>query len=131
MVLDSGVEVRDVSPERTLGRSAVLLDDADLLGELLALGLNAEFADTEGRNALHWAAYYSQPESVGVLLKAGVDPTIQTHKGETAADIVRASRDRRIASLEEHGNASTPEIAERRREMIEKSEEMLALFASV
>ena len=131
MVLDSGVEVRDVSPERTLGRSAVLLDDADLLGELLALGLNAEFADTEGRNALHWAAYYSQPESVGVLLKAGVDPAIQTHKGETAADIVRASRDRRIASLEERGNASTPEIAERRREMIEKSEEMLALFASV
>ena len=131
MVLDSGVEVRDVSPERTLGRSAVLLDDADLLGELLALGLNAEFADTEGRNALHWAAYYSQPESVGVLLKAGVDPTIQTHKGETAADIVRASRDRRIASLEERGNASTPEIAERRQEMIEKSEEMLALFASV
>lgn len=131
MVLESGVEVRDISPERTLGRSAVLLDDEDLLRQLLALGLNAEFADTEGRNALHWAAYYGRPESVRVLLKAGVDPAIQTQKGETAADIVRAARDRRIASLEERGDASTPEIAERTREMIEKSDEMLALLASV
>ena len=130
LVLESGVKVQDTNQERPLNRSAVLLDDADLLQKLLALGLNAEFADSEGRNALHWAAYYGQPESVRVLLAHGVDPAIQTQKGETAADLVRTSRDRRVASLEERGDADDPEIAEHMRDMIEKSEQMLALLTS-
>lgn len=128
MVLESGVEVRETNEERPLGRSAVLLEDAALLEQLLQLGLNAEATDAEGRNALHWAAYYGQPDNVRVLLKHGVDPSIQNRKGETAADIVRGSRDRRIAFFEERDDASTPEIAERTRELIEKSEEMLALL---
>ena len=130
-MLESGVEVQDTNQERPLNRSAVLLDDAGLLKKLLALGLNAEFADAEGRNALHWAALYGQPESVRVLLAHGVDPAIQTQKGETAAEIVRASRERRIASLEERGDTDDPEIAEHMRETIKKSEEVLALLTSV
>ena len=127
LVLKSGVEVRDTNQERPLGRSAVLLEDVALLEQLLALGLDAEFTDTEGRNALHWAAYYTQPENVRVLLKHGVDPAIQTVKGETAADIVRGIRDRRVASLEERGE-STPEVAERMQEMLEETKQVLALL---
>ena len=129
-VLSSGVEVQETKQERPLSRSAVLLDDAALLSELLALGLNAELADTEGRNALHWAALYGQPDNVRVLLAHGLDPATLTHKGETAADIVRASRDRRVASLEEHADTDAPEVAERMREMIKTSDEVLDLLAS-
>ncbi len=129
-VLRSGVEVQETKQERPLSRSAVLLDDAALLSELLALGLNAELADTEGRNALHWAALYGQPDNVRVLLAHGLDPATLTHKGETAADIVRASRDRRVASLEEHADTDAPEVAERMREMIKTSDEVLDLLAS-
>ena len=65
--------------------------DVELLDELLKKGLNPARTDEEGRNALHWAAYYGYPGTVQVLLDHGLDPTVKALNGETAADIVRTS----------------------------------------
>lgn len=92
-VLDAGADPGlDDQSSFTLSRAAVLPADAELLKELLEKGLDPERTDVEGRNALHWAAFYGYPPPVQILLDHGVDPSIQALNGETAADIVREKR---------------------------------------
>ncbi len=107
-VLDAGADpgIRDVS-NFTLGHAAVLSFDREILKELLAKGLNPLNTDHDGRNALHWAAYYGDPGVVKVLLDYGVDSSIQALNGETAADIVRAERDQWVAMLNDSSTSST------------------------
>ena len=92
-VLDAGANpgIEDMS-SYTLGRAVVMRLDVELLEELLKKGLNPARTDEEGRNALHWAAYYGYPGTVQVLLDHGLDPTVKALNGETAADIVRQAR---------------------------------------
>lgn len=101
-VLDAGADpgIEDGS-DFTFSHAAVLSFDAELLEELLTKGLNPENTDQNGRNSLHWAAYYGYPETVKVLLDYGVDPSIQALNGETAADIVRQAREPWLALLKD------------------------------
>lgn len=101
-VLDAGADpgIQDMS-RFTLGRAA--LHPPDVLEELLEKGLNPNHVDQDGRNTLHWAAFYGYPQPVRVLLKYGMDPTIQALNGETAADIVRFNRDQWISACKENG----------------------------
>lgn len=47
---------------------------------LLQHGANLDARDGEGRNPLHYAAYWYQPEVIRVLLANGADPNAQCHK---------------------------------------------------
>ena len=128
-VLNAGAEVgKERNQESTLGRSVVLLEDADLLQEFLDRGMDPEFADGEGRNALHWAAIYGYENIVLALLAHGVDPSVETFDGKTAADLVRGIRDRRLTDLKEGQRSDSPEIAERMTEMAQEYDALLALL---
>ena len=111
-VLDAGADpgIEDGS-DFTLSHAAVLSFDAKLLKELLTKRLNPVHTDRDGRNSLHWAAFYGYPETVKVLLDHGVDPTIQALNGETAADIVRKARDPWLALLNDSDSPSEAQVA--------------------
>lgn len=117
-VLDAGADpgIQDTSGF-TLGRAAV--HRPEVLEELLEKGLNPNHVDKDGRNALHWAAFYGYPHTVKVLLNHGADPTVQALNGETAADIARLERDRWITALTESGlNPETGGVLDLRSEVI-------------
>ena len=105
-VLDAGADpgIEDMS-SYTLGRAAVMRLDLELLKELLKKGLNPERTDEEGRNALHWAAYYGYPGPVKVLLDHGLDPSVRALNGETAVDIVRQARAPWLAKKDTEGES--------------------------
>ena len=123
-VLDAGADpgIEDGS-DFTLSHAAVLSFDADLLKELLTKGLNPVHTDQDGRNSLHWAAFYGYPETVKVLLDYGVDPTIQALNGETAADIVRQAREPWLALLNESDSPSEAQVA-----VVDMKNEILSLL---
>ena len=111
-VLDAGADpgIEDGS-DFTLSHAAVLSFDAELLKELLTKGLNPVKTDRNGRNSLHWAAFYGYPETVKVLLDFGIDPTIQALNGETAADIVRQAREPWLALLKDTDSPTEAQVA--------------------
>ena len=123
-VLDAGADpgIEDGS-DFTLSRAAVLSFDAELLKELLTKGLNPVNTDQDGRNSLHWSAFYGYPETVKVLLNYGVDPTIQALNGETAADIVRQAREPWLALLNESDSPSEAQVA-----VVDMKNEILSLL---
>jgi len=123
-VLDAGADpgIEDGS-DFTLSHAAVLSFDADLLKELLTKGLNPVHTDQDGRNSLHWAAFYGYPETVKVLLDYGVDPTIQALNRETAADIVRQAREPWLALLNESDSPSEAQVA-----VVDMKNEILSLL---
>ena len=107
----------------TLGHAAVLSFDTEIFKELLAKGLNPLRTDQDGRNALHWAAFYGYPGPVKALLEHGVDPSIQALNGETAADIVRDARDQWVVMLDDSNTS-----AEGVKAVLELKDEILALL---
>lgn len=123
-VLAAGADPgREDQSSFTLSRAAVLPVDAKLLKELLEKGLDPERTDVEGRNALHWAAFYGYPPPVQILLDHGIDPSIQALNGETAADIVREKRDMWLTAARER--ATVPEVYS---SVLEPLEELLTLL---
>lgn len=117
-VLDAGADpgIQDTS-RFTLGRAAV--SSPEVLEELLEKGMDPNHVDREGRNALHWAAFYGYPHPVKVLLNYGMDPTVQALNGETAADIVRFNRTQWITALKESGlNPNTGGVLDIHNEVI-------------
>lgn len=123
-VLDAGADPGlDDQSSFTLSRAAVLPADTELLEELLEKGLNPERTDVEGRNALHWAAFYGYPPFVQILLDHGVDPSIQALNGETAADIVREKRDMWLTAAKER--STVPEVYS---SVLDPLEELLTLL---
>ncbi|MXZ43361.1 MAG: hypothetical protein F4Z01_00015 [Gammaproteobacteria bacterium] len=123
-VLDAGADPRVKEESNfTLGHAAVLSFDTEIQTELLAKGLNPLRTDQDGRNSLHWAAFYGYPDTVKVLLDYGVDPTIQALNGETAADIVRDARDQWVVMLDDSNTS-----AEAVKSVVELKDEILALL---
>jgi len=124
VVLDAGADpgIKEESIF-TLGHAAVLSFDTEIFKELLAKGLNPLRTDQDGRNALHWAAFYGYPSPVKALLEYGVDPSIQALNGETAADIVRDARDQWVVMLDDSNTS-----AEGVKAVLELKDEILALL---
>lgn len=128
-VLDGGFDVgKESEREPRLGRSAVLTDDSALFAELLAKGMNAAAADDQGRNALHWAAFYGKREHAAALLAHGADPALRDAKDETAADIARAIRERAEESLASGKYGDSEDAIAHANERIAEANAMLALL---
>ena len=101
-LLDAGADPsREQADRFHLARPLVLREDVDLLREFLDLGMDPESTNDEGYNLLHWASVYSMVDGASLLLERGVDAGAKTRQGQTALDIVRDRRERRMASLEE------------------------------
>ena len=120
IILDMGPDL-STGGSRSMTRSVVLLNDDKLLSRFLELGWDPETRDTTGKNALHWAALYGYLGNVRVLLEFGVDHTVKTTDGETAAQIVQRALDRRLELIEQNSSqlteAQLAEIEENVREM--------------
>ncbi|MCI4568507.1 ankyrin repeat domain-containing protein [Lysobacter sp. CFH 32150] len=79
-------EPRDLRPQ-TLNAyvfDAVRADDAPLLRDLIAKGVDVESRDERGSTPLILAAYYGRLGIVDVLLEAGADPNAADARGNTA-----------------------------------------------
>ena len=108
-----------------LARPVVLQEDVELLRELLDRGMDPESTNDEGYNLLHWASTYSMVDSARLLLERGVDAGAKTLNDQTALDIVRDRRERRMESLEEvESEEHRTVLAESLRDI----EEMIALL---
>lgn len=112
----------------SLGRAVILKNDADLLQEFLDRGMHPTFDDELGRNALHWAVYYGFVSSIKVLVEYGVDLSLKTFDGETAADIVRNLRARRLERLAGVDADASPEAVTYYEESIKEYDEILAML---
>ena len=84
-----------------LARPVVLREDVELLREFLDRGMDPESTNDDGYNMLHWAGVYGMVDGARLLLERGVDTGAKTHQGQTALDIVRDRRQRRMKTLEE------------------------------
>ena len=84
-----------------LARPVVLREDVELLREFLDRGMDPESTNDDGYNMLHWAGVYGMVDGTRLLLERGVDTGAKTHQGQTALDIVRDRRQRRMKTLEE------------------------------
>ena len=119
-ILDMGPDL-STGGSRSMTRSVVLLNNDELLSRFLELGWDPEPRDTTGKNALHWAALYGYLGNVRVLLEFGVDHTVKTTDGETAAQIVQRALDRRLELIEQNASQLTEtqlaEIEDNVREM--------------
>src|SRR5690606_39444795 len=76
---------------------------ADVLDQLLAVGVDVAAADAEGRNALRLAAAAEQPSLplVRRLLEVGVDPSVADAAGRRAVDVAaEAGRWALVAALD-------------------------------
>ena len=132
-VLEAGADLRANTSQRfALGRGVVLLGDPALIGEFLDRGLDPEQTDQNGWNVLHWAASYGYVDEVALFVDRGMDIDAMNHKGETAADMVRAKRNRTAKTLEDGVDAYGREVEEQAREYyresIAKSDEILAIL---
>ena len=107
----------------TVGRAAVIPSNWRFLEELLEKGLDTKHTDEDGRNALHWAAFYGFSPTVKPLLDHGADPAIRALNGETAADIVRQKRDLWQTTIE--GKTS---VSEDLRSMLAMYDDLLAML---
>jgi ankyrin repeat protein len=77
--------------------------------ELIAKGANANQLSREGVTALMVAAGHNNTAMIGLLLKAGADPTLKNHEGLTAAQIAeRAQFDNVVGALKLLGKESGP-----------------------
>lgn len=129
VVLESGADLSIANSSRaSLSRTVVLLNNDDLMKEFLSRGWDPEPRDSSGRNALHWAALYGYSGNVRILLEHGVDPSIETSDGETAADVVRRARDRRLQMYEQSKDEIDPEHIEAIEQGLEEFNSLLALF---
>ena len=132
-LLEAGADLRANTNQRfTLVRGVVLLRDSALLGEFLDRGLDPEQTDQNGWNVLHWAANYGYVDIVALLVDHGMDIDATNQEGETAADMVRAKRDRTAKALQDGVDAYGQEVEEQSREYyresVAKSEEILAIL---
>ncbi len=128
-ILDLGPDLNTSGGSSSMTRSVVLLNDDELLSRFLELGWDPESRDTSGRNALHWAALYGYLSNVRVLLEHGVDHSIKTSDGETAAQIVQRALDRRLQLLEQNSSAlSETDLAEIE-EVVQEMEGLVALLS--
>ena len=88
--------------------------------------------DEIGWNVLHWAANYGYADVVALFVDRGMDIDATNHKGETAADMVRAKRGRTAKALEDgvdsYGREVEEQAREHYRESLAKSEEILAIL---
>jgi ankyrin repeat protein len=81
----------------------------ELALELIAKGANANQLSREGVTALMVAAGHNNTAMIGLLLKAGADPTLKNHEGLTAAQIAeRAQFDNVVGALKLLGKESGP-----------------------
>ncbi len=129
VVLESGADLSIAnSSQASLGRTVVLLNNDDLLKEFLSRGWDPEPRDSNGRNALHWAAMYGYLSNIRILLEHGADPSIETTDGETAEDIVRRARDRRLQAYEQDKDKIAPEHLEAIEQGLQEFNTLLALF---
>lgn len=127
-ILDLGPDLSAGGGSKSMTRSVVLLNDDEMLSRFLELGWDPESRDTTGKNALHWAALYGYLSNVRVLLEHGVDHTIKTSDGETAAQIVQRALDRRLQMLEQNSSAlSETDLAEIK-EIVQEMEGLVALL---
>ena len=132
-LLEAGADLRANTSQRfTLGRGVVLLRDPALIGEFLDRGLDPEQTDPNGWNMLHWAATYGYVDVVSLFVDRGLNLESANHEGKTAADIVRARRDRTAKALEDgvdaYGRKVEEQAREYYRESVANSEEILAIL---
>ena len=132
-LLEAGADLRANTSQRfTLVRGVVLLRDSALIGEFLDRGLDPEQTDPNGWNMLHWAASYGYVDVVSLLVDRGLNLESTNHEGKTAADIVRARRDRTAKALEDGVDAYSRKVEEQAREYyresVANSEEILAIL---
>lgn len=132
-VLEAGADPGVNTSQRfALGRRVVLLNDPELIGEILDRGMDPRQTDENGWNVVHWAASYGYVDVVALFVDRGLDLHATNHKGETAADIVRARRDRTARALEDGVDSYGREVAEEARpfyrERIAASDEILAIL---
>ncbi len=125
-LLDAGADPsREQENRFHLARPLVLQEDVDLLREFLDRGMDPESTNDEGYNTLHWASVYGMVDSARLLLERGVDAGAKTLNDQTALDIVRDRRERRMESLEEvESEEHRTVLAESLRDI----EEMIALL---
>ena len=101
-LLDAGADPSmELDGRFHLARPVILQEDVDLLREFLDRGMDPESTNDEGYNLLHWASVYGMVDGARLLLERGVDAGAKTQQGQTALDIVRDRRERRMESLEE------------------------------
>ncbi len=101
-LLDAGADPsREQADRYHLARPVVLQEDVELLREFVDRGMDPESTNNDGYNALHWASVYGMVDGARLLLEHGVDSGAKTQQGQTALDIVRDRRQRRMETLEE------------------------------
>ena len=101
-LLDAGADPsREQEGRFHLARPVVLREDVELLREFLDRGMDPESTNDDGYNALHWAGVYGMVDGARLLLERGVNTGAKTLQGQTALDIVRDRRQRRMETLEE------------------------------
>ncbi len=132
-VLEAGADPRANSSQRyVLVRNVVLLNDPALIAEFLDRGFDPEQTDQNGWNAMHWAASYGYADVVRLFVDRDLDLGATNHEGETAAEIVRARRDRTAKALEDGVDSYGREVEEEARpfyqERIAASDEILAIL---
>jgi ankyrin repeat protein len=64
-------------------------DNADVMCELLSLGVDPNLADSDGNTALHMAAIYGRFQCARVLIDCRADPRAVNRAGQTPLAIVQ------------------------------------------
>jgi ankyrin repeat protein len=90
--LDAGADLnqlREGRPDDSLLSVAVSTEAEAVAMALISRGANVNFADSQGKTALHHAAVSGSAELIAALLEAGADPEAKTRTGFTPAMLAR------------------------------------------
>lgn len=90
--LDAGADpnqLREGRPDDSLLSVAVSIEAEAVAMALISRGANVNFADSQGKTALHHAAVSGSAELIAALLEAGADPEAKTRTGFTPAMLAR------------------------------------------
>ncbi len=125
-LLDLGADPSLARSERYhVATSVVFANDLSLLAEFLDRGLDPEFGDRNGQNALHIAASFAYVDQVRLLLKRGVNQQLETDQGQTAFDLVYESSQSGEKKVAE---SDSPEVKEYYVERLKALKQIMALL---
>lgn len=79
--------------------AAVMSGNLVILEKLIALHANVNLADTQGKTALIYAAFFNKNDVVKVLLKAGANTKLKDSDGKTALDFANFNKNTELIIL--------------------------------
>lgn len=94
-----GILWRDTKPDSYVASSGSLAQYAQIAELLIESGADVNSRALDGQSALHYAAWYGEPELAAVFLKHGANPNLQDLQGMTPVACASVSSYGRLLEL--------------------------------